>query len=115
VPARFRQEELHVKTFVAVVLAAAFLAAGAGTAFAGEVNHASDVAVAASESQTGLTPIGAETVHASACAYSGAEDLTGVPGDTQTPHEEDGNFPPPGSPAFNADYNCVGLAPGRVD
>jgi len=59
----------------------------------------------------GRTPIGTYIVIAALCAFSGLEDANNpvVPGDTQTPHEEGGNYPPPG-----AAQACSFLNPGHL-
>ena len=62
------------------------------------------------------TPIGLGTVVASICSFSGLEDQDHgqevvpdvVPGETQTPHSENGNSFPPGVAAI-----CQFLNPGK--
>jgi hypothetical protein len=97
----------YSKTVAGVAIcAASVMGVSAGSVFAGEVNGNGDP-----------TPIREGTT--SACAYSGLEDgvtQTGTTdtgrGITQTPHYENEETLPPGLPARNEQYNCVGLAPG---
>jgi hypothetical protein len=56
----------------------------------------------------GQTPIGTYVVMAAICAFSGLEDVSPSPGDTQTPHEQLGIYPPPGAAAI-----CQFLKPGK--
>jgi hypothetical protein len=97
----------YLKTVTGVAIcAASVVGVGAGSVLAGEVNGNGDP-----------TPIrGGGT---SACAFSGLEDgftqdgtTEAGRGITQTPHYEDGVTLPPGLPARNEFYNCVGLDGG---
>ena len=56
----------------------------------------------------GVTPIGTYAVLAAICAFSGLEDVNPTPGDTQTPHEVNGQIAPAGVAAI-----CQFLNPGK--
>lgn len=114
------------KTLIAALIcSASVVGVGAGSAFAGEVTGTIDNPNPNKPTYTPISPLSDKPVHTSACAYSGLEDGVTldaqgneVPtpsgtGITQTPHYEAGATLPPGLPARNPGYNCVGLAPGR--
>ena len=109
-----------MKKLFAVLATVVIVSAGAGTALAGEVTGTFDDGNGSTPMYTPISPLSDKNVHTSACAFSGLEDgvslqgpVTSGPGITQTPHYEAGMYPPPGSPAKNLGYNCVGLSPGK--